>query len=620
MTTVTLSLFAGAGAQFLDNSGNVLTGGLIYTYSAGTTTPLATYTSNLGTSTHPNPIILDASGRVPGGEIWLTTGLGYKFVVKDANNVLIGTYDNIPSSAQPPILNDSSGISYEQGYTVTAGAFAIGATYQIASVGTTNFQAIGAVSNTVGVLFTATGVGSGTGTAQLSRTVQDKLQESISIMDFIPLQYQAAIRNGTSSLATYDCLPAINQAMIAATQGSGIYITNPAVYFPLGTYYVSGTIVIKNKVKLYGDNSGYGYSLNPTIKFPAGVTGIYIRPYQVVGGGTQSTGLGSIISGLELLGISSGSTDQYGSHGILVNATAYIDNCQIFNFKGNGISVIADVTSTTLYTLGNANGWSIKDCSIGGNYNGVYVTGGDSNAGIGSGVNIVGSTNIGIWDNSFLGNTWIACQVDSSPTNCYKAIGGNTRSIFLGCYAESGNGVSLVTSPSIMIGGLQGSGVNGNYMSANLGFTLSSNLTGPKFTFDGDGSGVGVQFNDTTAVYPWTFAKTTGRWGYQWAGSGTPAYISYYDRAATPANGYARDLSSASSPSGSYGALGLSSYYFGGINQMLYRGVASAIPTSGAYLQGDLLYNSAPTSGGYVGWICVASGNPGTWKTFGLIS
>jgi len=40
--SVTLSLFAGAGAQFLDDSGNVLTGGLIYTYAAGTTTPLAT--------------------------------------------------------------------------------------------------------------------------------------------------------------------------------------------------------------------------------------------------------------------------------------------------------------------------------------------------------------------------------------------------------------------------------------------------------------------------------------------------------------------------------------------------------------------------------------------------
>jgi hypothetical protein len=49
--------------------------------------------------------------------------------------------------------------------TVTAGAFVVGTTYTIVTVGNTNFVAIGATSNTVGVIFTATGAGSGTGTA-----------------------------------------------------------------------------------------------------------------------------------------------------------------------------------------------------------------------------------------------------------------------------------------------------------------------------------------------------------------------------------------------------------------------------------------------------------------------
>ncbi len=47
----------------------------------------------------------------------------------------------------------------------TAGSFTVGTAYTILSVGTTDFTAIGAASNTVGVFFTATGVGSGTGTA-----------------------------------------------------------------------------------------------------------------------------------------------------------------------------------------------------------------------------------------------------------------------------------------------------------------------------------------------------------------------------------------------------------------------------------------------------------------------
>jgi hypothetical protein len=48
---------------------------------------------------------------------------------------------------------------------VVAGHFLTGVQYQIVSVGTTDFTLIGASSNTVGVIFTATGLGSGTGTA-----------------------------------------------------------------------------------------------------------------------------------------------------------------------------------------------------------------------------------------------------------------------------------------------------------------------------------------------------------------------------------------------------------------------------------------------------------------------
>lgn len=93
---VNLSPVGGAAAQFFDNSGNVLTGGLLYTYLAGTTTPAITYTTSAGNTAQPNPIVLNAAGRVPdSGEIWLTDGVLYKFVLKDSNNVQIATWDNI---------------------------------------------------------------------------------------------------------------------------------------------------------------------------------------------------------------------------------------------------------------------------------------------------------------------------------------------------------------------------------------------------------------------------------------------------------------------------------------------------------------------------------------------
>lgn len=93
---VNLSPVGGVAAQFFTNSGVILSGGKLLTYAAGTTTPAATYTSSSGSTAHTNPIVLNSAGRVPSsGEIWLTDGISYKFVLTDANDVLIATYDNI---------------------------------------------------------------------------------------------------------------------------------------------------------------------------------------------------------------------------------------------------------------------------------------------------------------------------------------------------------------------------------------------------------------------------------------------------------------------------------------------------------------------------------------------
>ena len=91
---VYLSPVGGAGWQFFNNDGTVLSGGKLYTYAAGTTTPKATYTTSAGNIAHTNPIVLNSAGRVPGGEIWLTVAQ-YKSVLNTSDDVLIATYDNI---------------------------------------------------------------------------------------------------------------------------------------------------------------------------------------------------------------------------------------------------------------------------------------------------------------------------------------------------------------------------------------------------------------------------------------------------------------------------------------------------------------------------------------------
>jgi hypothetical protein len=84
----------GNGFQFFDNNGAPLNAGKIYTYQAGSSTPLATYTDNAGLVANTNPIILGTAGRPP-NEIWLTDGFFYKFILKDSSDVTIQTYDNL---------------------------------------------------------------------------------------------------------------------------------------------------------------------------------------------------------------------------------------------------------------------------------------------------------------------------------------------------------------------------------------------------------------------------------------------------------------------------------------------------------------------------------------------
>jgi hypothetical protein len=105
---VSISLFAGVGAQFFTNDGVPLAGGLIYTYEAGTTTPSATYTSSAGNTAHTNPIVLNSAGRVPGGEIWLASG-SYKFILATSTNVTIATYDNVFGVNNTPSVSNFVG-------------------------------------------------------------------------------------------------------------------------------------------------------------------------------------------------------------------------------------------------------------------------------------------------------------------------------------------------------------------------------------------------------------------------------------------------------------------------------------------------------------------------------
>jgi hypothetical protein len=76
----------------LTNAGVQLAAGKLWTYQAGTSTPMATYTDSTGSVANTNPIILNSRGEC---NYWLVQGQAYKLVLQDAAGVQIWSEDNI---------------------------------------------------------------------------------------------------------------------------------------------------------------------------------------------------------------------------------------------------------------------------------------------------------------------------------------------------------------------------------------------------------------------------------------------------------------------------------------------------------------------------------------------
>jgi len=218
--TVNLSALGGAGAQFFDGSGDPLTGGKLYSYEAGTTTPKTTYTTAAGNVAHANPIILNSAGRIATGEIWLTASENYKFVLADSNDVVIATWDNI-----------------------------------------TGINGTGITSNASNVTYDPAGVGA------VATTVQAKLREYVSVKDF------GAVGDGITddTVAIQACLNANK-----STVGPQPTVTR-IIFFPTGTYLISSSLQVTSGQQLYGEGR------KSLLKQTTGLTGQLIDLYGISG-------------------------------------------------------------------------------------------------------------------------------------------------------------------------------------------------------------------------------------------------------------------------------------------------------------------------------------------------
>ena len=367
--SVNLSPLAGAGAQFFTDSGTPLTGGLLYTYSAGTTTPRTTYTDNIGATANSNPIVLDAAGRVP-YEIWLLFGLNYKFVLKTSVGVTIGTWDNISGVNGSPTATSF----YADAFTATAGQVLFTLSANPGSINNLDVSLDGSTL-VAGDDFSWSGISI---TLNTPAFVNQRLRVAYSTVDGVQAISPGSVIDNSVAVGTdlynriHDTVSVKDYGAVgdgvtddtAAIQAAFAYaysisigtITNPyanmnagkvTVYFPAGKYIVSGKISTYDGIAIVGAGristviqssyNGNVIELQPATSYNA--YGIEFSDFQVVGDRTKTSQIGIALMRPYSMYMSNVGVTACGSDGILARQALICEWHNIESFKNVGAGI-----------------------------------------------------------------------------------------------------------------------------------------------------------------------------------------------------------------------------------------------------------------------------------------
>jgi hypothetical protein len=457
---VNLSPVGGVAAQFFDNNGVILSGGKIYTYAAGTTTNQTTYTSSSGNTAHTNPIILNSAGRVPSGEIWLTDGVSYKFVLKDANDVLIATYDNITGINQTV---NAENVVYDppfSGATQTNVEAKLAQTISIKDFGalTTNSASqnatalLAAESTGANDIYVPPGTYSVTGTTVLTKRYYGP--GNLSFSGVGAQTFTGAGLNNATFTGTYNGNRALQivvkinstgtpDTLAYSFNGGVTFVTTQQVYDPATDSYIVGPInIVAGAMPIFGTgvyvtfatttghtvNNFWSFTLTPnlqTVNTQGTTFSVQGAPFAAAFG-VQNTQLG-INSFGNLNSVGSGNT-------ALGYNTLYANSIGFANTAVGALALQANTSGAYNQAFGNA---TLVHCTSGsqntaiGVFSGYDLTDGEANTGVGVDTNrsvTTGDRNTAVGVQSAYQNQ---TGVDNVAVGVY-ALRGGTSSLPIG--------------------------------------------------------------------------------------------------------------------------------------------------------------------------------------------
>ena len=313
-----------------------------------------------------------------------------------------------------------------------------------------------------------------------------------------------------------------------------------------------------------------------------------------------------------------------GTPGIKMNRPAIIQSCYINGFTGTGIYIIAGGG------VFNANQWRIHDVYIarcGGH--GIHVDGGETQGGLCTGAKIIVVGGSGIYESSAGGNTYVGCYVEVIKGRGYVSDSGG-QTTFVGCFSEANERVRLSAGGNVWVGG-SGAGFTDDttaFIAEGYGNVHPFEVPNLKefrirllVGFPNDGS-------DPTTLYAWV--NNNGdigvmRWDMDnkiWSTEDQtrlpevdPVTNKFKNLPELSFRRIATYLTGSGHPRGPW-LQGFGEILLGQANGPIKISRGDQ-PADGTGEPGDIVYNTNPQVGDYIGRVCI--GLTREWKPFGKI-
>lgn len=451
----------------------------------------------------------------------------------------------------------------------------------------------------------------------------DALRYPIATGSFTPralVDRLADVRNpldfGAKADGATDCADAFDA--ILASFGSAAAAKGGRITIPPGTYRFSRPLHITRQVVIEGagGNGSFGATV---LRFDSGAHGIIVdRPTTSPDGGR---GDWSVIRDVVVQAAGKAGT----AHGVTLHARAELINLLVNGFAGNGIHIDCDVN----YDPGtNANNWRISGGRVTGcNGHGLFTDGGDSNAGVCVGLDSSSNGGWGIYESSFLGNTYVGCHTAVNAAGAYRCDNPSARNVFIGCYSEGGQPTSSIVYPSLVLGGLHGAGLEGTGVFITAPFasirSVRADIAGVQRGMelgnsDGNTNNSFVTFDvggtqrmrwkywpvhthpvlNARNIFAFNWSNSVGNANFSLAGEGAELDLSDNNMG----------VWSSVAPTTPIFTRGHG--FISGGSRVVHR---ASLPDSGTWNVGDVIYNRAPAPGGFVGWSCTESGTAGSY-------